>query len=637
MAQGLGWRDGCSIWVVSCALWVAAVGARAAEPLETEEMGEIVVTATRTEKEAREVPGSIQVIGKAELEAANARNVDELFKTVLGVDLQGGGFPGSPVRLNMRGLTTGYQSQRVLVLVDGRRINEQYQGNVEFALLPADNVERIEILRGPGSALYGSNAMGGVINVITKRGQETAFTEVAASAGSYDTQLYRVSHGWKTGALDYFLTGSRVRTDGYMNNEDGSDRDWSAENVTGNLGWTLSADSELRLFLGNYDGEGTDDVADREAQKDYQDLRYTLKWSEDLDARLSLRVYRNGEHHHYAWKGAPKGNYAQYTIGGELQQSLWLDDSHLLTLGVDVRREDVDADEVTGDVSENMSTTAVYCQDEIFLSDAFQITAGARYDYSADYGDELSPRLGLLYRLGDDTELFASANRAYRAPSLSDRYARIVFFGLVFEGNPDLDPETMTAYEIGTRHRFSKKLQAELAVFRNDIKDYWDYMFDAVAGVFRNENVARVKSYGVETGLRYQITDGLSGFLNYSYTKATYEEYEDNAAVEDNVLEDLARNKASMGLDFRKPDGLSVSLKGRYVGSRYTDAGNTSDTKLDRHVIVDLRAQVPITENLTATVSVDNLFNTGYRDLPRNLQAGRQPGRMVMVGCVLRF
>ena len=124
---------------------------------------EIVITATKTETKIRDVSGVLEVISADDAKKVNVINVSDLFKTMAGVDLQGGGLPGSEVRLNFRGLTPGYQSKRVLVLVDGRRLNDQYQGNPEMALIPADSIERIEVLKGPASALYGSNAMGGII------------------------------------------------------------------------------------------------------------------------------------------------------------------------------------------------------------------------------------------------------------------------------------------------------------------------------------------------------------------------------------------------------------------------------------------------------------------------------------------
>ena len=626
----------CCAWlttVIGCLVSaVVTQAARAEGAGDVAEMPEMVVTATRTEKDLHNVPGSVEVIGREQIGALNVRDIGELFKTVAGVDLQGSGVPGTAVRLNMRGLTTGYQSQNVLVLVDGRRINDQYQGNVEFALLPADNVERIEILRGPASALYGSSAMGGVINIITRRGSEMPFTEVSGAGGSYETQLYKAAHGWKIDRFDYFLTGSHANTVGYLDNGDGTDRDWQARNFTSNFGYSFDEDSQARLFLGYYDGTGTDENSDRDVQKDYQDLRYAWNWNDDADAALSVRLYRNGEHHNYDWKFPGQGRYSQYTLGAEVQQSLWLGEKHRVTLGFEARRDAVDIDEVLADIDEDMSTLGFYLQDEFNLTDDLQFTAGIRYDASGDYDGEVSPRFGVLYRFMEGTEVYASVNRAFRAPSLSDQHARNQFGGMAFEGNPDLEPQTMMAYEAGLRRRFTDSLEGEVAAFYWDLKDFWDYMRDP-DGVFRTRNIAEVRSYGVETTIRFRVSQDMSGFLNYTYTKATIEEYEPDPSIKGNVLEDLARHKANLGVDLKLPKNAGLHLRVRYVGPRFTDAQNTVDDKLDDYAIADIRLNVPLSDNLRLTLNVDNVFNSGYADFADF----RQPGRNFMAGAELRF
>ena len=261
-------------------------------------LDEMVVTATRTRRNLFDLPASIEIIDTAGVEAANAISVDELFKTATGVNLQGSGFPGSAIRLNLRGLTTGFQSKRVLVLVDGRRINDQFQGNVEFALIPADSIERIEILRGPASALYGSNAMGGVILITTRNGKGLGkgagphglpATRARAAGGSHGTCHFRLSHGGRNGPLDYLVTGSHVDTEGYTRNTDGTDRDWSARNLAGNFGWQIDENTELRFFTGAYWGTGTDENSDRESRKDYQHALVRHLWPGTRDAVIEAR------------------------------------------------------------------------------------------------------------------------------------------------------------------------------------------------------------------------------------------------------------------------------------------------------------------------------------------------------------
>jgi len=588
---------------------------------------EILVTATRVEKNIRDIPASVEIIDTAVLADFNAMNVDELLKSIAGTDLQGSGFPGSEIKLSFRGLTPGYQSKRVLVLIDGRRFNDPYQGNAEFSVLSADNIEKIEIIKGPASALYGSNALGGVISIITKTGNTTPQTIVTGAGGSHRTYHAKLAHGWKKGALDYFITGSHVKTNGYINNADGTDRDFKAQNLTGNFGWKIHQDAELRLHLGSYFGKGTDEYSDRETRKDYEMLTYSLKWDPIKDAKLLVRLYRNGDHNDYDWKYPGKGDYRLSTRCGEIQQSFWLGERHLIVAGLENRRDDIDIDEVTNDIDRHTTVTAAYFQDEFHINEGLQLTVGIRVDYDEDYGKEFSPHLGLLWRLTPDSECYASVNRAHRAPGLSDRYVKVVYWGRLFEGNPDLTPETLTAYEIGYRCQPSEKLKFELTGFYNKMKDSFDFMLDP-DGVFRNRNVTEIKTYGIEGSLKLHISDNMSGFINCSYIDGTYDTFPQNPVVEGNQLAYLAKKKAGIGLSFRYPAPFYHFILCRYVDRRYGDAQNSDQNQMDDHITADWRSRIQINKTLRLTINLDNLFNASYEEFP-NLE---QPGRRFLIG-----
>ncbi len=593
---------------------------------------EILVTATRTERSVHDIPASVQVIDGETIKRANATGLGELFRAAVGLDLQGGGFPGEQAILNVRGMTAGYQSPHVLVLVDGRRINDQYQSSVEMGQLPADNIERIEIIRGPASALYGSNAEGGVINIITKKGTGKPETRISAEGGDFNTQRYKMSHGGQKGDFDYFVTGSYFDTDGYMRNSDGTKRDWSAMNFTGNFGWQVGRDSELRLGAGNYSGEGTDEQSERKARRDYEDLVYSLKWDKNRDAKLRVRAYRNGEHSEYAWKHSGTGIYDMYTVGGEAQQSLWVAERNLVTVGAEGRQDNVDIDEVLGPTKQDATTTGVYGQDEIRLNDQWQLTMGLRDDYNEDYGSELSPRLGILYKPSKNNEIFASANRAHRAPSLSDKYVRVEYNGLLFQGNPDLNPETVTAYEVGTRCRFGENATAELSVFFNDMKDTFDFLMDP-DGQFRNHNVTRSRAAGFETGVRWMCIRNLTLFANWTFTDGKYDEYLPDPTVEGNEIAFLARDRLGFGLDFATSKGLASQVECSYAGPRYIDAQNTADTRLDGYVVVNWRSSVELFKRVRLMLNINNLFDEKYQSLPRV----DEPGRNFMAGMEVAF
>ena len=603
----------------------------AAEPMAAEKLEPMVVVATRTEKSLSDIPASAHIMDATAVRLAQAMTLDELFKAMPGVDIQDAGFPGGKPRVSLRGLTPGFGTKRVLVLVDGRRVNDAFQGNADFMLLPADAIDRVEILRGPASALYGSNAMGGVVNIVTRRGPETPVATLRAAAGSHKTRHFQASHGAKIGAVDFYLAGSQVETDGYTRNSDGSRRDWRADHGLANIGVALNDASELRLGLGAYRGRGKDEDADRDLRNDYQTAAYTLRWHEAMDARLTARVYRNGERHRYDWTYPGIGRYDQETLAAELQQALWTGKRHHWVFGGEFRREAVDIDEVTGPIDEKTDTVGWYLQDEIHATETLTITAGLRHDSNSDFSDAWSPRLGLLWQATGNAELFASANRAHRAPALSDRFVKAQYWGMTFEGNPDLDPETLTAYELGGRQRLlDNRLQAEASVFYNDMKDSFDFMRDP-DGVFRNRNATRSASQGVETHLRYAPAAGWAVTLNYTFTEGEYRRFNADPALEGNRLPYLAENKAGVDVDFLCPLGWTHGARWRYVGSRQGDARNTPDQKMDAYMTVDWRTRIPVASKAALTLSVDNIFDETYRDFP-NVD---RPGRFVMAGIEL--
>ena len=592
--------------------------------------GTVMVTATRTRQGAQDIPASVTVISRTNVVNRAAVGVDELFKRVGGVDLQGSGVPGSPIKLNLRGLTPGYQSKRLLMLVDGRRVNEQYQGNVEFAVVPADGLDRIEVLRGPASALYGSGAMGGVVQLFTRRGRDMAAAgelgRLRLAAGSHGTSHARFDAGGSWRNSDAYVTGSFVDTDGYLENADGSARDWSARNIQGNAGWMLSPQTEVRLFGGAYEGSGTDANSEREVDKDFEHLQVAWNRDRNHDAGLIVNLWRSGERNVYDWFFPGRGVYDQETLAGDLQQSLWVLDRHQVTTGVEVRRDAVDIDEVAGPIDEHTSVVGIYAQDELHLTDALRLLAGLRYDNTGGYGSEWSPRVGMLWRPIDDAELFGSFNVAHRAPGLSDRFVITEFNGARFEGNPDLGPETLNAYELGARCRPAGGVTLELVGFLNAMDDSFDFSRDP-DGVFRIRNVTRSRTMGVETTGRMRATDVVTVFASCSYTDGTYRESDANPAIAGNQLAYLARNKATAGIDAAWKR-LSQSLTCRYVGKRYGDATNTADNRMDAYVTVDWRGRLHVTEHLDLTLNVDNLFDSDHNDFPTH----PQPGLTVMAG-----
>ncbi|MFO7534947.1 MAG: TonB-dependent receptor [Kiritimatiellia bacterium] len=606
------------VFLVGGLLTFCGMGVRA------ESITNIVVTANRVGNPVELVPAAVTVLDEKAVAESGALTADSLFRSLPGMDLQGSGLPGQPVRLNMRGMTSGYQSQRVLVLKDGRRLNDPFQGNVEFGLLPLYGVGRVEVVRGPASALYGSNAEGGVIQLFSRHATPgNPYGVVAAGFGEFNTREYRLEYGDATERMDYGVALGHQATDGYLDNVDGSDQDWTAMSADGNVGFSLGDAGTLRLYAGAYDGEGRDASSDRESRKDYQSAEY--KWADAgaADSAFEARAYRNSDDETYNWFHPGTGQYDMQTLGGAAQYSRWANAWNRLTVGTEWLQDSVDIDESGNRIDKSTDNAAVYAQDEIELG-AWRFTAGLRMDYASDYHAFWSPRLGALYQVNEACELYASVNRAHLAPSLSDRYVKAVYQGMEFVGNPELDPETLTAYETGIRVRPDANVFLQLTGFYQDLEDSFDYLMEA-DGVFRISNATRSSIYGGEAELRWLLPRGFSAYATLCHTEGEYDEFS-MPGVEGNRIAFLAPWKSTAGLEYRTGAGSVHGLHVRYSDSRYGDAQN--EVELDEAVVADWRSRVAVRKNVFLTLRVRNLLDEDYMELP----GVEQPGRWTMVG-----
>ena len=295
-----------------------------------------------------------------------------------------------------------------------------------------------------------------------------------------------------------------------------------------------------------------------------------------------------------------------------MQQSLWLGSRNRIVCGVDYRWDDVDIDNVTGPINENNAVTGFYIQDDVFVNEVVKLTFGIRNDHDDDFGEVLSPRIAGLWRHSANSEVFASFNLAHRAPALSDRFFVGEFDGRIFEGNPDLNPETLKAYEVGARQRSGTGIEGEVAIYYNDLEDSFEFAED-YDGVFRNRNVTRSRIYGIEVAGRVPLCSVASGHATYVYANGEYDEFSINPSIEGNQLQYLAEHTATMGIAYRGGFGFH-RIDGRYVEGRFADDRNTPERALDRYVVVDLGSRVPVSEFVTLTLNIDNLFDESYSE-----------------------
>ena len=582
------------------------------------ELGQVVVTATRTEIEISDVPQSLSVITKEEIMNSPDRTIPEVIQRTAGVLITNNGPTGSLTSANIRGSEAG----QVLIMIDGRRINDAQNAQFDLSSLPLtkDEIERIEVLRGGASALYGADAMGGVINIITKPPTQEPYARVSSSFGRFGTQEYSLSHRWKPGPLGYGLFASRGRSEGYRPNSD-----YDSWVLGGELYYDLPWKGELKVSARNIQKEigvpGTITFSDPDdRQKDnltQLDLNYRDKIGSTVT--LNFRGWQNIYRQTYdpGTQGAnfgPSFLHKNYATGGDLQVNSAIGNAHLLTGGLEAIEDRVNS---TATGVHQATRGALYLQDEIEVARPLTATLGLRYDYHSTYEDQINPRAGLLLRLPGEFRIRASVARSYRAPTFNDLYWPADAF---VAGNPNLQPEKAWSYELGGEKKFGDLAVFKVAGFYRDVTDLirWAPGTDFV---WRPTNVQTAHIWGGETELVFYPWKGLAIPLNYSYLDPR-----DESTGE--PITNKPKHILNAGVEYVTPFGLKSSLKGRYV-QYYVN--NTSTLNRDYFVLdARLAYEFKIYQkfkgegfvSLTNILNRDYQVNEGYPMPPQSLNGG---------------
>jgi TonB-dependent siderophore receptor len=631
----------------------------------------ITVTASRIERRLSEVSSSVSIITEKEIRDSGAKSIPDLLKDLEGIYTYDSSGIGTVGRINMRGFWGGMSTHQ-LVLIDGIPQNRGKDKLLDWDLIPIDNIERIEIVRGPASALYGDNAMSGVINIITKRPSEIPESKVSISWESFNTQNYKFSTSRILRPIGYRFDISSKLTEGFRKH-----CDYESIHLSGRLDHVSEGKQGLKLSLDYHQKErGAYPWALSEAQIE-QDRRQARPGSENdksKDSKVNFGITHNWditkgfkleETFYYRYEDSE----SFYTSGStESSTREQLEDEntyglllrlnsnpeilrmeHFFTAGIDLERNDFDYEEysapyqIRGNIRSDYTTLrdkiGFYIQDEIKITQPLKLILGARYDLVkfdfSDHRDEsnskkrrmskTTPRCGIVYAYRQDSNLYANYAQAFRTPTLGQMFT----YGSY--SNPDLNPEEAVNYEIGIRHRFNDYLKVKVSLYwmRLDNEIWYDY------AASRYENYGKTSHKGVETSLDFKIIESLSGFANYTYTWAKNE----SGSYEGKYLTNIPIHKGSVGLRLETDSGLKVNLILTRVGSSYIDSANND--KLPSYTTLDTKISYECKERLTAFFAVDNLLDKkynlyGYKRLGTRY-FNPAPGRTFTVGVEVKF
>ena len=525
--------------LVTSGVFVGGTYVFAEEPSENFILGEFVVTASRVATNKADTPANISVITKESIADNNYSDAAEAISKVPGVNVLGSGAKGTSMGQD-KILING--DERVLVLIDGRRVNLGSSGNYSADWLPPVNaIERIEVLKGAGSALYGTDAVGGVINVITKKGSELdSHVTLRAATGSWNTEQYGISAGGATeNGLVIFVSASKDRRGNYRYKDIDGDvkkmpnSGFNTEGFNLKLDQQVGRDNRVTMQFEHLNTEGGAPfgyygitTTDKHKRLN-NNLSMRYDWEESTYNSGYMQIYRN--HHHAQFLSPDKDNKSDFidsTWGVDLQQSFKLSEKNNLITGISYYKTEVNND-VMFDGKKEIDNQAIFLEDRWKFADSWQLNTGLRFDHHSTYGSELTPRISLNKKLNEDTNVYLSWGKVFKAPTVQDLYWKqnmpYEYNGVLYDswtlGNPDLKPEKGNVWTLGTNTKISEKTNFAASVFYSDIKDAIAWKGNS-NGAYQAFNVAKEKRRGMELSINHYFNDNLSGYLSYTYAKS---------------------------------------------------------------------------------------------------------------------
>jgi len=625
------------------------LAALAAEPVALEQQ---VITATQTAHSELSAPASVSVVTREELEQRPVYNLADAVKYLPGVHLNPSSTYGRQ-EIKLRGMDSDY----TLLLVNGRRINSRdalssnYANDFDLSSIPMAAIERIEVIRGPMSSLYGADALGGVVNVILRQPTEEtkagiAYTYEHPTEG--DSGDGHKASGYVSGSLiENKLLGNLILettdqaawlSEQTVNPNTDAAEQRQASSAYGSLSWLLDERQTIDLDI-------THRKDDREAEWNnfgavVLNVQEMERWSFGLGHTGNWDGFNTRVRYYYenvelmddsqimtTLRGM-KGDIEQknHTVDGKVTAFLG---NHLLTLGSELRRTELTHNQNLGSETE-VDQKAVYLQDEFSIGD-LDVTLGGRLDDHDSFGSEFSPRAYGVYNLTDNWVIKGGVGRSFKAPSIyqsDDTYGVLACRGMcTLVGNPNLKPETATSYEIGTLYQ-NERLEAGVMLFNNDIDDMiitdtWRVGYRPAVMTYSNVSKARVQGYELQG--RYNLSDTMGVRANYTYSDA-----EDRDT--DEQLRNTPQHVANIGFDWQAMPDLGLNLDYQYTGSQllYVSAAQPNVESGAFHQL-NLGAKYQATRELSLKAGMNNLTNEKRDDVAQSVD-NILMGRTVFVG-----
>ena len=626
---------------ITLALMAGSSEALAAESVDVHsggadvyEMDDTIVTAERMPSKTMETPANVAVITAKEIEANHFSNLDEAIGHVNGVSVvRGAGGERQYVRIN--------GDDRVVIMVDGQKLNDDQGGlvgrsSVDMNMLPTmENIQRIEVVKGGGSALYGSDAVGGVINIITKKVYKNQ-TKIDMNTGSWNTHNYEITTQGMENDFSWLITGGIQRRGHFDYKFDGNSHtmensDYNNNSFSMKLNNRFSTAESMTIYYahrsvdaGQFNCYGMTSAPNTwglRLRENFNNYNVTYNFKEDTVVPAYVRWFYNDKYIDQS------GSFNNRTIGVDYQDGWKLSDKHTLVVGGEWQQGRAE-NKASGYQDARVTKEAVYLQDTWKLADKWTLVPGVRMDHHSKFGTHWSPKIALNYLADKDTHVYASWGKVFKAPTMDDLY----YNSYGYYGNTNLNPETGYTATIGMDHNFNENTSAGISFFRSEINDVIDWL--NVGTSYYASNIKKEKRTGMELSFKQKLSPMWSYDLGYSYIKR---EIDNNNGAGMVLQDNLQPNGYKIGLHYNS-GAWKANLLGT-IGSgleaRYYN-GNSS------YNIWDFNLSYEVNKELTTYFKVNNLTNQEYYE--NGASIGRVPatyypcgGRFYQVGFNLTF
>ncbi|MBP1765703.1 MAG: cirA 6 [Firmicutes bacterium] len=553
----------------------------------------VTITADRIEQTVGTTPSNVSVITAKELQDKGARTLTEALLDVPGVTIQSQGGTGQIAVPYILG------SDRVVVLVDGKRMNLPqgmsygYGGVDANTFLLADNIDRIEVVRGGASVLYGADAVGGVINIITKKGQTDTPSSVSVAAGNYGARYYSINTGGQEKNTRWLLSGTQDSNDGQRDNSA-----YKAKNASFRIDQDLHKGETITATYDYYGSHaGLPGSLFYPSTMDYGNI-LRQDWSvgytkEHADGSRTFRYYDNNQVYSGENYGSFRHENAVHVF--EYQDSAKVNTANLLTWGGEWRKDKVTSTG-EGDAAHSGITKAIFLQDQYAITSSSTLTLGVRQNDSSIYGAHTLPKAAYLYKANDRTSYFANWGKIFRAPHFDELYGDD---GWGDTGNPNLKPESGWTAEVGAKTKLGSVSEGTVSLFKRDLNDAIRWMV-ASDYTYHPQNIAHYTATGVTASVATKLSPVTTATLGYTYL--------DSHDQDGNSVGD-PRNSFNIGLTIH--DGkLTQTITGIYE-----DKSGTSYSQIPSHFIVNTNTVFNTTKDTSVFLTFNNLLNKQYQSV----------------------